>query len=200
MRALPERRTVAGTTISMPVFWVPVRSKNVVASIAVPNTPMPLGERFTFSFGAKPVDHSPSWRVRLNCALSSYGRSPSNAQVGVAAAKRSRLYAEETHDSTLQLPASDTSDVSTWYAVPAARGAVDVRVVAAATQIATAAMQCETRMAGSPRLTESLDDFMSQARPRRLGAQLFQNVCQKRHGRAVLRPPATCATIGLHPG
>src|SRR5262249_55733262 len=148
MRALSDRRTVAGITISMPVFWLPLRSKNVVPSPARPNTPMPLGARFTFSFGARPVDHSPSWRVRLNCALSSYGRSPSNAQVGVTAAKKSRLSADDTHDSTLQLPASDTSHVSPWYAVPAARAAVGVTAEAA--HIATAAIERETRMTGSP--------------------------------------------------
>ena len=71
-------------------------------------------------FGATLVAQSLSARERLNCALNSSGRPTSKAQVGLTAAMRSWLLAVENHDSTLQLPASETSAVSTWYAAPAA--------------------------------------------------------------------------------
>jgi len=59
------------------------------------------------------VVHSSSARARLNYVLTSTGRNMLTTQVGVVAAKKSWLLADDTHDSTLQAPGSLMSAVST---------------------------------------------------------------------------------------
>ena len=81
--------------------------------MARPGFPITLDTRLTFAFGVTAVAHSSSARERLNCALSSSGRTNGTEQVGLAAAKKSRLLAQESHDSILHAPASEISTVST---------------------------------------------------------------------------------------
>ena len=79
----------------------------------MPQLPISVGTRLVLIFGAMPLVHSASARVRMSCELSSIGRNTSTTHVGVVAAKKSRLLAVEIQDSTLQAPGSLTSAVST---------------------------------------------------------------------------------------
>ncbi|MGB9318512.1 MAG: hypothetical protein WCB62_26355 [Pseudolabrys sp.] len=79
----------------------------------MPQLPIAVGTKLVLIFGAMPLTHSASARVRMSSELSSMGRNTSTTQVGVVAAKKSWLLAVETQDSTLQAPGSLTSAVST---------------------------------------------------------------------------------------
>ena len=79
----------------------------------MPHDPIAVGTRLVLSLGETAVPHSPSLRVRWNCALTSTGRVRLTTQAGDTDARKSRLSAEETQDSTLQEPTSETSAVST---------------------------------------------------------------------------------------
>jgi hypothetical protein len=65
------------------------------------------------NFGIAVVVQTSSARARLICVLTSTGRKIFSTQVGVVAAKKSWLLADDTQDSTLQAPGSLTSAVST---------------------------------------------------------------------------------------
>jgi len=90
-----------------------IRSNIAPPAMATPNLPMPLGIRLVLNFGAIEVPHSPSARERWICALSSTARPRPTTQEGLVIARKSWLLAQESHDSTLQLPTSPTSAVST---------------------------------------------------------------------------------------
>ena len=60
----------------------------------MPQLPIAVGTRFVLIFGAMPLVHSWSARVRMSSELSSIGRNTSTTQVGVVAAKKSWLAVE----------------------------------------------------------------------------------------------------------
>ena len=94
---------------------LPVAASNAAVLVtASPNEPIPLGMSLTLALGVRVVLHSWSDRWLRTWTLSSVGLKKSNAQAGLAAAMMSLLSAADIHDSTLQEPPPDTSDVSTW--------------------------------------------------------------------------------------
>src|SRR5919197_4211846 len=107
MRATFDNRSVAGTVTCHAVVSPVSRSTAALADTATPKRPIALGTMLVLSFGATPVPHSPSARVRVNCALASTGRTTSTTQAGDTAATRSRLPADEIQDSTLHAPGSE---------------------------------------------------------------------------------------------
>ena len=67
------------------VFSPVTRSKDAVLVRARPGFPIALGTRPSLTFGVAAVAHSPSVRERLNCALSSSGRTNGTEQAGLTA-------------------------------------------------------------------------------------------------------------------
>src|SRR6476661_9157052 len=105
MRWLLVSRSVAGMAKAKPVISPVSRSYDEVAVAATAHEPMPPCLSWVLSFGVTAVPHSSSERVRLNCALTSNARA--TTQAGATDAMKSRLAANDAHDSTLHDPGSE---------------------------------------------------------------------------------------------
>src|SRR5262245_10266754 len=114
MRSVSENRYVMGAVMNQAARSPVIRSTATLPDTATPNCPIPVGMRFIFAFGKAPVPHSSSDLKRLNCALKSTGLPNTlTTHSGEVEPMKSPFFANEAQDSTLQLPGSDTSAVST---------------------------------------------------------------------------------------